>query len=365
MSNWIVVPLIVFAYLPRDQRRRARATATTTASPISWERRYGISTSRSPARRTQTTTRFESARVPRAHQPPKARHRRRRLRRPRRDRARDQPEEGRGPSLPQPRHHRRARGWKPANAEHHDSTVRDPGGAVVSDVLLQDGADLIVEAPDVTIRRVKLEGGSINNFAGDRTATTACGRATRRSSRAPARIRATTRRACSATAAIPRRRVEIWHRVGGIPRRRQGRRAAARSGSRIRSRRSYPAADAATGTGTASRATTGRRSRCATRRSTSTSPVAVAPRRSSYPSGQGNTSVDIDGLLVKGGGAPFRLGMPGTVSGLRIVNKSWAFCPVDVNCSALGDWDGEIVEIIPDYQIARGIRPARCEGEGN
>ncbi len=30
-----------------------------------------------------------------------------------------------------------------------------------------------------------------------------------------------------------------------------------------------------------------------------------------YPSGQDNTSVDIDGLLVKGGGAPFRLGTPG------------------------------------------------------
>ncbi|WP_051606881.1 DUF4082 domain-containing protein [Microbacterium sp. CH12i] len=35
-----------------------------------------------------------------------------------------------------------------------------------------------------------------------------------------------------------------------------------------------------------------------------------------YPQGQGNTSVDIDGLLVSGGGYSFRNGMPGTVTNL-------------------------------------------------
>ena len=38
-------------------------------------------------------------------------------------------------------------------------------GAVVEDLLLRD-ADLLVEAPDVTIRRVKLQGGEINNVSG-------------------------------------------------------------------------------------------------------------------------------------------------------------------------------------------------------
>ena len=38
-----------------------------------------------------------------------------------------------------------------------------------------------------------------------------------------------------------------------------------------------------------------------------------------YPHSQGNTRADIDRLLVVGGGYAFRLGTPGTVSGLKIV----------------------------------------------
>ncbi len=56
-------------------------------------------------------------------------------------------------------------GWTPAQTRSTTLTVRKPG-AVIEDVLLQDGADLIVEAPNVTVRRVKLEGGTINNVDG-------------------------------------------------------------------------------------------------------------------------------------------------------------------------------------------------------
>ena len=65
-----------------------------------------------------------------------------------------------------------------------------------------------------------------------------------------------------------------------------------------------------------------------------------------YPHSQGNTSVDIDGLIVMGGGYPFRLGMPGTVRNLNIV-ESWGlgYGPIEVKCSALSAWDAQIVKL--------------------
>ena len=47
-----------------------------------------------------------------------------------------------------------------------------------------------------------------------------------------------------------------------------------------------------------------------------------------YPKNQGNTSVDIDGLMVSGGGYPFRNGMPGPVKNLKVVDGSWVYGPV-------------------------------------
>ena len=69
-----------------------------------------------------------------------------------------------------------------------------------------------------------------------------------------------------------------------------------------------------------------------------------------YPSNQGNTSVDIDGLIVIGGGYPFRLGMPGTVKQLKIVEGSWFYGPINVKCSAVASWDADIVRLTADGQ---------------
>ena len=68
------------------------------------------------------------------------------------------------------------------------------------------------------------------------------------------------------------------------------------------------------------------------RRSTSPRRRAVQ-RRSSCPTSQGNTSATIDRLLVAGGGYPFRMGVPGSVRGLRIVDGSWEYGPINVGCS--------------------------------
>ncbi|WP_157987724.1 DUF4082 domain-containing protein [Jiangella endophytica] len=64
-----------------------------------------------------------------------------------------------------------------------------------------------------------------------------------------------------------------------------------------------------------------------------------------YPHSQGNTSLDIDGLLVAGGGYPFRNGMPGTVRNLNVVEGSWGYGPINVKCSVLDAWQAQVVRL--------------------
>ena len=61
-----------------------------------------------------------------------------------------------------------------------------------------------------------------------------------------------------------------------------------------------------------------------------------------------------------GGGATFRLGVPGRVRGLKIVARSWTYFPVDVECSLVHGWDARLVRITRDYRIARTLRRQRC-----
>lgn len=68
-----------------------------------------------------------------------------------------------------------------------------------------------------------------------------------------------------------------------------------------------------------------------------------------YPD-QGNERVVVDGLLLAGGGFVFRLGTPGSVSGLKVVDGSWEFGPVDVlDCGAV-EWGAgnEVVTVDAD-----------------
>lgn len=81
-----------------------------------------------------------------------------------------------------------------------------------------------------------------------------------------------------------------------------------------------------------------------------------------YPHSQGNTSVDIDGLLVKGGGQSFRLGMPGTVQNLNIVDRSWAYAPINVKCSVVSSWDAKIVTLDSGGQPVT-VRSQPCNTE--
>lgn len=62
-----------------------------------------------------------------------------------------------------------------------------------------------------------------------------------------------------------------------------------------------------------------------------------------YPAGQGNTSADIRGLRVWGGGYPFRLGTRGTVRGLGVFRGSWGYGPYDVACDNLSSWRANLI----------------------
>lgn len=55
-------------------------------------------------------------------------------------------------------------GWTPASTRTTDLVVTK-AGAVIEDVRIV-GASLVINAADVTVRRVEIQGGSINNFAG-------------------------------------------------------------------------------------------------------------------------------------------------------------------------------------------------------
>lgn len=83
-----------------------------------------------------------------------------------------------------------------------------------------------------------------------------------------------------------------------------------------------------------------------------------------YPSGQGNTSLTVDGLLLSGGGYSFRNGMPGSIRNLNIVDGGWGYGPLDVNCGAIASWDAKAVTLDAGGQPS-AVRGLSCGGVGN
>lgn len=83
-----------------------------------------------------------------------------------------------------------------------------------------------------------------------------------------------------------------------------------------------------------------------------------------YPADQGNTSLEVDGLLVSGGGYAFRNGMPGTVADLKIVDETWGYAPVDVRCAQVPRWSAQVVRLDAAGQPVP-LRPVSCTGDGS
>jgi len=81
-----------------------------------------------------------------------------------------------------------------------------------------------------------------------------------------------------------------------------------------------------------------------------------------YPAGQGNTSVDIDGLLLSGGGYSFRDGMPGSVKNLKVVDGEWGYGPISVKCSTVSNWQASVVRLNASGQPTT-VRAVGCTTE--
>ncbi len=81
-----------------------------------------------------------------------------------------------------------------------------------------------------------------------------------------------------------------------------------------------------------------------------------------YPGDQDNTSLTIDGLLVSGGGYPFRAGTSGTVYNLRVVDESWGYGPAEVSCPAVAVTGSHLVTVAANGRTTPVGRLAPCGG---
>lgn len=249
-------------------------------------------------------------------------------------------------------------GWVPASTRSTDLTVTT-AGAVVENIRLIN-ADIVVRAANVTIRRVEVQGGRIYNDAGS---TCAAGMLLEDVSiiRAPGQ---TTRAADPSAVGVggyTARRV----RIDGLP---EGFRVGGRSAGcgPVTIEHSFARivrpdecgdwhGDGIQGyDGPALTATHNTIELVEIGGCGGTAPFF-------YPSGQGNARATINGMIVKGGGYTFRLGTPGSVTGLRIVNGSWGYGPISVACGVLSGWQADRVTVDADYQPTGVVAAQPCD----
>jgi hypothetical protein len=246
--------------------------------------------------------------------------------------------------------------WRPAQTRTTNLVVHR-AGSVIEDLLLID-ADLIVDAPNVTIRRVKLQGGAIQNQPGSACRNGMVVEDSTIEPRPGERYARDTEGVVS-YGGYTARRVKIWRREEGF---RDGGRSSGCGPVRIED--SFvkiaippgcpgdPHADGIQGYD-GPPLTVRNTTIDFTEAACGTAPFFV-------PAAQGNTSADVDRLLVMGGGATFRDGVPGRVHGLRIVDKSWSYRPVDVECGLLRGWDAKLVTVSRGYRVTSTRRAQPC-----
>lgn len=248
------------------------------------------------------------------------------------------------------------RGWEPERTVTSSITIDQPG-AVLEDVRIV-GGDLNIAASGVTVRRVELQGGVINNFAGDECAS-GLRLVAVTIGRSPGQVTEGDTPAIG-SGGYTAKRVEIaglpeGFRVGGA-----GNCGPVKIVNSWALVTSPDVCDDWHGDGLQGYdgdSLVVRRSVLKMRMREDCGGTAPF----FYPSDQGNQSVDIDGLVVDGGGYAFRLGTPGVVRGLHVVAGSWVFGPIDVKCSALSGWDAD-VSVLKGGQ-PKPVRDLRCSTE--
>jgi hypothetical protein len=255
-------------------------------------------------------------------------------------------------------------GWKPRETRAAHLTVTEPG-TVVEDVRFTNGASIVVKARDVTIRRVDMQGGVITNLSG-----TACapGLVVEDSTFEPAAGEP------YVGSDIPvigdggytARRVEIWKRGEGF-------RASSCGPVTVTDSFAYIEGDTPDcGLDLHSDGVQGYYAEGMTLRNATlvfgndcgTSPyyIGYGPGYPDQPPINTGTYT-VDRLLVAGGGFVFRQGVPGSVTGLRIVDKSWVYGPIDSACPDISPWEAKIVTVDAGYRITRVVRNQRCDTE--
>jgi hypothetical protein len=231
---------------------------------------------------------------------------------------------------------------------------------VVQDILFTRG-NLLINAPNVTVRRIKMQGGRITNTQGACDNGLVVEDSTFEPPPGQTRSDMSDSEGVAGVGGYTARRVKVWNRGEGL---RDGGKGAGCGPVRIEDsfvRVISPNncgdwhGDGIQGYDGPPLTVTNVTIDFVEDLCGGTSPFFV-------PANQGNTTADVNGLLVKGGGLSFRMGVPGTVRGLKIVNRSWYYGAVDVRCSLLSVWDAVDVTIDANYQVTGTVGPQRCSG---
>jgi hypothetical protein len=253
-------------------------------------------------------------------------------------------------------------GWAPRQTRADDLTVDRPG-TVVQDIRFTDGAGITVKARDVTIRRVDMQGGVITNQYGD--APAGCGHnlvvEDTTFEPVPGEFEPSDYPVIG-EGSYTARRIEVDGRGEGPRLSDCGPVVLEDSFIKIRGAEPGTAAcdrvhsdgvQAVAGVGA-----TARNNTIIMETSCGTSPWFVGDP------GLNTGTYTIDRLLVGGGGYVFRQGAPASVTGLRIVDKSWVYGPIDNACRNISPWEAKIVRVDASYRITRVVRSQRCDTNG-
>jgi hypothetical protein len=250
-------------------------------------------------------------------------------------------------------------GWTPAQTVSTDMTISTPG-AVVEDVRFTNGASISVQADNVTIRRVEMLGGVINNQFGDAPAN--CGHdmvienATFKQQ--PGQFEPSDVPVIG-EGSYTARAIEVDGRGEGPRLSDCGPVTLEDSFMRIHGAdEGTPACDEVHSDGVQAVAGVG-----ATARNNTIifeTPCGTSPWFVVNPSVNTGTYT-VDRLLVSGGGYSFRQQVTGSVTGLRIVDGAWVYGPLDeMDCSSLSNWEAKLVTIDADFQVTDVVGDQPC-----
>jgi hypothetical protein len=250
-------------------------------------------------------------------------------------------------------------GWVPRHTLAKDLTVTRPG-AVVQDIRFTNGASIVVKADDVTIRRVDLQGGTITNQYG--TAPAGCGHnmlvEDTTFEQIPGRFTPSDFPVIG-EGSYTARRVEVNGRGEGF--------RSSDCGFVTLEDNFVSIKGAELGTPDCENVHSDGVQAYYGKGMDATNNTLILQNYCGtsawfVTTDHGNTGTyNIDRLLVSGAGFTFRQGLRGSVTGLRVVNNSWVYGPLDdMVCSVLSHWDAKLVTIDSRYRIARVVRSQRC-----